>query len=450
MPASSFLRPALQGPPDVAHDASARRYRELLDALPLVVYDVQAEPPFAPLFVSAGVTALGYTFEEWMSGPDTWVRALHDDDRERVMAETAAALAAHRALELEYRIVAPDGGVRWVNDRGAFVTGADGSTVWRGIILDITARRAAENALRESEARVRGAVEASLDALFICRAERRDDGTVADFRLIDANRRAADLVHRPLEELIGARVTALFPGLVPRFRQVFTTGMPFESEVEVADGAIAAGWVRLQVVRVGDGIGVTARDVTAQKKTEETLRALALVDELTGVHNRRGFTALAEREWLRAQREGRGAVLAYIDLNDFKGINDRFGHAEGDAALQMVADVLRAAFRGADVIGRLGGDEFAVLVVPTGPAMAHPGEIHEVEARIADRLRYHLASSNESARAAGRGYDIRMSIGTASVVAVDGGSRDEQVSLTSLMLMADERLYQEKRHRKAA
>jgi diguanylate cyclase (GGDEF)-like protein len=304
-----------------------------------------------------------------------------------------------------------------------------------------------ERALRESEARVRGAVEASLDALLIARAVRDPDGTVVDFVCIDANARASAIVHIGGEALVGKGVTELFPVLLPVFKGVLESGRPYEAELETAGHASAPPWIRLQVVPVSDGIGITARDITEQKRAEATLRALALVDELTGVHNRRGFMALAEREWQRATREGRGAVLAYIDLNDFKGINDLHGHAEGDRALQTIAEVLRAAFRGADVIGRLGGDEFAVLVVPTGSTHADIDEIYEVERRILRRLTYHLDLSNSAMRAAGRGYDIRMSIGTAVVASVGGQGADGGHSLASLMVTADERLYQQKRTR---
>lgn len=575
---------------EIALRESETRYGELLDTLPLVVYVVEPRAPYAPIYVSPGVEMLGYTYGEWMAGPDTWTRALHPEDRERVLSETQAALDAGRSVEYEYRMIAKDGSTRWVHDRGDFVLGADGKPVaWRGIMLDVTGRREAERALahergflaavldslsegivacdkfgkltlfnratreahglpaegyvppeawgahyntywpeshplagspmpaaelplvralrargavqdvefqvapqgraprtmvanarvirgangeflgavsasrdmteqklvekalRESEARVRGAVKASLDALFICSAVRDAAGELVDFQCSDANARAATMVGRSESGMIGKRVSELFPSIVSSGLQqllfrVVATGVAFEVEFEPLDDGITAQWLRLQAVRVNDGIGVTVRDISDQKKSEETLRALALVDELTGVHNRRGFMALAEREWQRAQRERRGAVLAFIDLDDFKTVNDVHGHAEGDQALTTVADILRAAFRGADVIGRLGGDEFAVLVVPTGPVSADPVDILDVERRIVERIRYHLASSNVVARAIGRTYDIAMSIGTA-VVPLVATSGEESMSLASLMVLADERLYDQKRLR---
>ena len=578
---------------EVALRESETRHRALLDALPLAVYVVEPTFPYAPLYVSPGVASFGFTYDEWMSGPDSWTRALHPDDRERVLAETQAAFETCQPTEFEYRLVASDGSLRWVHDRGEFILGSDGKPMaWRGIMLDLTGRReaelalanergflaavldslsegivacdrfgkvtlfnratrklhglaaegfiapeqwgahfnmyrpeshpqagspmpahelplikalraraavhdvefqlaptgraprtmvanahvirgsngeflgavsasrdmteqkAVERALRESEARVRGAVQASLDAMFICQSIRDTAGGIIDFACLDVNARAAALVNLPEADMIGRPVSEMFPmlrttGLLSSLCRVAETGEPFDREVQPQDERIVAQWVRLQAVRVGDGIGVTARDMTDKKTAEAKLRALALVDELTGVHNRRGFMALAEREWKRAEREKRGAVLAFIDLDNFKIVNDVHGHAEGDAVLKAVADVLRAAFRGADVIGRLGGDEFAVLVVPTGPVLSEKMEIFDVERRIIQRLHHHLASTNTVARQLGRQFDIGMSIGTAVVLRV-GDPTSNATSVASLMVLADERLYQQKRGKEVA
>ena len=361
------------------------------------------------------------------------------------------ALAARDAVHnVEYQLAPAGMPRRTMVANARVIRGTDGEFLGAvSASRDMTEQKAIERALRESEARVRGALEASLDALLICKAVRGPDGVV-DFICTDANARASAIVESSGRDLVGCGLTELFPMLLPVFQDVLASGTPFEAEVDTTGQPISACWIRLQVVPISDGIGITARDITGQKAAEATLRALALVDELTGVHNRRGFMALAEREWQRAARESRGAVLAYIDLNDFKGINDLHGHAEGDRALQTIAEVLRAAIRGADVIGRLGGDEFAVLVVPTGSRGSNNEEIHDVERRIIARIDYHLDLSNSAMRAGGRAYDIRMSIGTAVVSSIGGADPTSGTSLASLMVMADERLYEQKRARRNA
>src|SRR5262249_42119917 len=208
-------------------------------------------------------------------------------------------------------------------------------------------------------------------------------------------------------------------GLLDVCARVVETGDAFTTEYRIHADDAPFSWVWLQIVRVGDGVAINARDITAQKASEDSLRALALVDDLTGVSNRRGFLAAAERECQRAVREHRSALLAYIDVNDFKEINDTHGHAEGDEALRAIGKVLRAAFRGADVIGRLGGDEFAVLVLPTNfqtpTTEAGYDLLSQIENGIRDRIVYQLGKANAAALAAGRKYEISLSVGVSSV-----------------------------------
>ena len=92
------------------------------------------------------------------------------------------------------------------------------------------------------------------------------------------------------------------------------------------------------------------------------------MDELTGLHNRRGFISLAEQHLKLTSRQGVRSTLIFIDVDNLKYINDNFGHREGDDALQQIAGLLRECFREADIIGRLGGDEFCVLLSHTDAA----------------------------------------------------------------------------------
>jgi len=176
------------------------------------------------------------------------------------------------------------------------------------------------------------------------------------------------------------------------------------------------------------------RDITERKQTEATLRSLSLVDDLTGLYNRRGFLAFAEREWQRAQREGRTVFLFYLDLDDFKAVNDTYGHAEGDSVLRAVAGLLRSTFREADVVARLGGDEFTALAAaPTADA----------EPLMRARLASAMAAYNAQP---GRLASVRLSMGVASA---DPRAAGGLCSLAALMVEADQQLYEEKRSRKA-
>jgi diguanylate cyclase (GGDEF)-like protein len=109
-------------------------------------------------------------------------------------------------------------------------------------------------------------------------------------------------------------------------------------------------------------------------------KSLAREDYLTGLGNRRHFFELAEGEIMRSRRYGHPFTVAYIDVDDFKIINDRFGHAEGDAFLKSIAHIIKINIRATDVASRLGGDEFAVLLPESGsvPASKFINKLHQV------------------------------------------------------------------------
>jgi diguanylate cyclase (GGDEF)-like protein len=171
---------------------------------------------------------------------------------------------------------------------------------------------------------------------------------------------------------------------------------------------------------------VSLRDVTERKRTEQVLRSLSLLDELTGLYNRRGFLALSQQELKLAQREQRHVLLFFVDIDRMKWINDTLGHSEGDWALTAIADVLRETWRASDIIARLGGDEFAVLAMQS----AGIGTM-AMKDRLQKNLNLHNAKEN-------RGYDLSLSVGAVDYDPANPCSIDE------LLARADALMYQEK------
>lgn len=153
---------------------------------------------------------------------------------------------------------------------------------------------------------------------------------------------------------------------------------------------------------------------------------LALTDELTGLYNRRGFLALAERQLKLGRRSGRGILLVFLDVDGLKQINDTFGHPEGDRALIRAGGVLEKTFRESDVVARFGGDEFAVLAIE---ASGHNQET------ITARLRENLREMNDE----DCGPAISLSWGVARF--------DSRIktSIGQLMVQADQAMYDHKR-----
>ncbi|MDX5409467.1 MAG: sensor domain-containing diguanylate cyclase [Thauera sp.] len=168
------------------------------------------------------------------------------------------------------------------------------------------------------------------------------------------------------------------------------------------------------------------RDLAHMAEQELAAVQLASMDELTLLSNRRGFERLAQQALNMCRRMGKPAAMLYVDLDLFKQINDRFGHAEGDRALADFARLLRETFREVDVIGRLGGDEFAVLVTN-----ADEHTLAEPLARLSAAVHAHNSD-------AARGYALRYSVGAAQF------APERHPGVTELMAAADARMYAQK------
>jgi two-component system cell cycle response regulator len=163
-------------------------------------------------------------------------------------------------------------------------------------------------------------------------------------------------------------------------------------------------------------------------RLQKNLQNLSLIDDLTGLYNRRGFLALAEQHLRMIQRKG-AALLIYLDLDDLKLINDSCGHLEGNRALIVTANVLRACFRQSDILARLGGDEFCVLMTDAGQDSAQ-----QVRKRLQQRSDFINALSSWNFR-------LSLSVGVAEVPVV------HQPSLDQLLRIADTHMYAEKRRK---
>jgi diguanylate cyclase (GGDEF)-like protein len=174
----------------------------------------------------------------------------------------------------------------------------------------------------------------------------------------------------------------------------------------------------------------TAQQAARLRLDERQFRNQALTDELTGLHNRRGFFALAAQQLKIARRNGQRALLFFADVNSLKQINDRLGHSEGDSAIQRTARALRRTFRDSDILGRLGGDEFAVLANEAGP---------HCQEDILRRLKENLHS--EGLREPR--YPLSISVGVARF------DPQNPASLDDLLNRADRAMYEAKRSRRA-
>ena len=251
-------------PAPAAADSEAReierRYRTLVEQLPLVVYVDALDEASSNIFTSEQIEPLlGYTVEEWRDDPNLFVRTLHSDDRDRVLAAHVRTHRTHEPLSLEYRLIARDESVVWVRDDGVVVLGDEGEPLYlQGYLLDITAER----------------------------------------------------------------------------------------------------------------------------ELQEQLRRQALFDPLTGLANRAFFHEQLEHAVSVRSETELGTAVVFIDLDEFKQINDQYGHSVGDEVLATLGDRLKSVIRAGDSVARLGGDEFAILLTSVG----EPAEPAVVAERLVEQI----------------------------------------------------------------
>ena len=225
-----------------------------------------------------------------------------------------------------------------------------------------------------------------------------------------------------LQEAAGADAVDVSDYVARRLEWV-RSGDPTPMDLPMTNGTV----LRCQLaILPGGGRMLTYGDVTDIVRNAQEMERLASIDGMTGIFNRRHFMTLAEREWERARRYRRPLSFLMIDIDNFKLINDRFGHEAGDAVILHVTNLACARKRSLDVLGRVGGDEFALLLPATdlGAAQAQ-----------ADRLRHQIAEGACSIIE----HRVTVSVGVGSV--------GETVSaLSALMKSADQALYAAKRN----
>ncbi len=235
-----------------------------------------------------------------------------------------------------------------------------------GVVLDITDLQMAQLALRESEERFRTIFDSVSDLIIL-----HDFDTGA---FLEVNQRASELLGYTRDELLKMKIGDLSENKPPYTGpNLFTemqkarSGMPqtFDWRSKTKDGRLL--WVELSIRRATFGgrnfLLSTAREISRRKEAEGQLKRMAEFDLVTGLANRGVFVAEVARAIERARRSERGFAVLYLDLDNFKDVNDTLGHPIGDRLLQSVAERLLANVRTADTLARFGGDEFALLML---------------------------------------------------------------------------------------
>ena len=298
---------------------------------------------------------------------------------------------------------------------------------------DVSDVEKAQAEVRANERMLRTLIDHSVNGIIRLRWDEGEDEPA--LRCIFANAAAARFLTTERDQLVGCRdeeivklatnamTAADSDALTSDFRNAVDSSANIDVEVQhVADGV--GKWLRMIVEPFGGDIAITFVDITDGKVKEEHMESIAASDPLTGVLNRRGFERDASKRLRDSADDATGALL-FIDLNDFKIINDNFGHEIGDQLLTIAAQRLRKSLRSCDIIGRPGGDEFVALVPDVTP---------EVADKLAKRL---TAALEQTYQIGSKKHDCAASIGLALYP-------KNANTLTGLMREADQAMYRAK------
>jgi diguanylate cyclase (GGDEF)-like protein/PAS domain S-box-containing protein len=385
------------------------RYRTLVEKLPAIVYTSEVGEQGAWRYVSPQILSiLGFSPQEWLADAQLWAGRLHPDDRDRVLDEERKALAgAVSTGPSDYRMIARDGRVIWFMDDAVMVQQEHGPWYWHGVLYDITDRKRVE-----AELKLRAAQQAAVARL----GEQALEGTDLPALMERAVCAAAELLDveyagvfelRAEEEVFTLQASTGLKGestgsltipATPHFhagfalvqrRPVIVEDWSLEQRFEkhqpvrdldaqsgiavIVDGSERPfGIFELQSCRfrvftkedinfVQSLVNVLA-DAIERRVTEEEIRHQAVHDPLTSLPNRVLFLDRLAHALVQSRRRRAKVAVLFLDIDQFKLVNDSLGHAAGDELLIAVGLRLRDALRAGDTVARFGGDEFGLLI----------------------------------------------------------------------------------------
>ncbi len=300
---------------------------------------------------------------------------------------------------------------------------------------DVSDVERAQSEVRRNEKLLRTLIDHSVNGI-VRFGWVEDEHGGRSLRSIFANAAAARFLAADAEQLVDCSATQVIrhavtgmddndvEDIVARFGRSIANQQGLDIEVRQKNGKGPARWLRVICEPVGDDYAATFVDITDRKAKERHMDSIATSDPLTGVLNRRGFERNAAKRLTESADDATGALL-FVDLNEFKGINDQFGHEIGDQLLKIAAERLRKSLRSHDIIGRPGGDEFVALVP-------------DVDSEVAEQLAKRLTRTLEEPYNIGRQKLVcAASIG----LALYPGNAN---TLTGLLREADQAMYRAK------
>jgi len=295
---------------------------------------------------------------------DQFFEHIHPEDRERVRRNWDDSLASGAFNPVEHRTAA-DGTVKWVRALAEFQLDAAGRPVTAmGTCQDVTAQHEYDAHLRASEERFRSLFTNMMEGVALHELVLDSAGRAANYRVIDCNQQFERLLGVKPEAVRGKLATDAYGSAEPPYLREYSgvvksgEGLRFEAYFQPIDKYFDISVVPWEQ----HGFATILTDVTERKRADEHLERIAHYDSLTQLPNR---TLLADRLQLALARTHRAMDLlavCYLDLDNFKAVNDAYGHEAGDRLLVEVGGRLKGCMRGDDTLARMGGDEFVFLL----------------------------------------------------------------------------------------
>lgn len=309
-----------------------------------------------------------------------FARMIYKEDRDAVFESMKHQLAFKNDLELEYRIPIKDGGLVWILDKGRLAVGEDGQRTLYCVMLDITEQRKQREALRLSLERHQVIMDQGTDIIFEWDMD-------ADSLTFSKNW-SKKFGYTAIREGISSRIPQspnIHPDDMAAFIAIMTdtaAGVPYsETEFRIKNVKGRFTWCRIRATTQYDNnkrpvraVGVIV-DIEEEKRERQELIIKAQNDCLTGLYNK-AVSQKKMEEYLEWKDCEKGALFL-IDVDDFKYVNDQFGHLCGDKTLSKIASMMKNKFRFTDVLGRVGGDEFLAFL---------PGLSDQLAAELADKI----------------------------------------------------------------
>jgi len=378
---------------------------------------------------------LGYHPGEFAATQKAFEGLLHPKDKERVLQKIQECTEGKTDIySEEFRMKTKSGQWKWILGRGNVATRDSNGKALRfiGTHTDISRRKETEEALQESEKKFYNISASALDAIFLI----NNDG-----RIIFANQAAEKIFGYSNKEMLGKDLHQLLTPL----KYLHDAQKGFLTFQKTGKGPAVGKTLELSAIRKNQqefpvslslsavelkgqwhAVGII-RDISPQKQAEEKMEKLARIDSLTGCYNRGYGLELLDRQMKLSLRSKSPLLLAYLDIDNLKKINDTLGHNEGDIVLKEIVNLFKSTLREIDIICRMGGDEF-LLVFPHNSL--------KDASQIKERLNKNLIELNKTLK---KPYQIEFSMGLSEYVPENPLSMDE------LIRIADQKMYKEKR-----